>query len=194
MMSTNDTDRSPATYADRMETWKSVTKSTLYLKRIGEFGKHEKEKILPGRVFKLLPSERRLNQTDCAKKEYDPFTNGMLQVIELVEGEHDNEALLGNPNIVEDDDVSKIFALEGEKFELRLARITAKATLQRLLEAAESEEIAASVPQLRMVRERLEEVDPGIRHVRAAIDADLREGKSGPPVNEDHFVPVSLSN
>lgn len=184
--------RSPLAVANQFESWKSVTRSKISITRIGEFGKPYAQSVPAGTTFTILPRERRLNQQECTRAKFDVFTNGMLSAVELVVGEPDNEALEGNPNIIEKDDIRKILKLKGERFADRISRITAPATLQRLHEAAQADD--ATVGQLRMVRERLDEVNVPVGHVKPSIDAAMREGKPGPKRDKvDLFEPAELS-
>lgn len=147
-----------------------------------------------GTTFTIFPRERRMNQTECVVPKLDVFTNGMLAAIELVAGEHDNDSLVNNPNILERDNVDKIFRLKGRKFEQRIAKIDAPATLMRLLEKAEDERTQATVQQLRMVQDRLDAVNIVVGHVRPSIDQAIRDGAEGPSTSEkaELFKPVRL--
>lgn len=184
--------QAPEENANRMERWQSVTKSICIVKRVGEFGKVFSERITPGKVFHILPSERRMNQHECAMPGGDLFSNGMLMPLELVEGEDDNEALLSNPNLVQSADVSRIFKLKGAAFRDRLADVTSVATLRSLKEKAEEPRTQATVSQLRAIEERLGDVDTEVLHIKKSVNEALHRGEPGPSGESDEFKPIRL--
>lgn len=184
--------QAPEENANRMEQWRSVTKSVCIVKRIGEFGKVFSERIPPDKVFHILPSERRMNQHECRVKGGDVFTNGMLMPVFLVEGEEDNDELLANPNLVQSDDTDRIFKLNGSAFKARLAEISSVATLRVLLEQAELPRMKATVTQLRAIQSRLGELDTEVLHIKPSVNEALLRGEQGPSGESEDFKPIRL--
>jgi hypothetical protein len=135
-----------------IETWSNTSPSLVHLIKIGEYGKRETELVYGGRLFSLTPQERRLNQSSCFDAKNDPFTNGTFKPIALVEDEPDTERLRSNPNVLDDDGVTEIFALTGEAFSQRLIAITNPTAVNRLIEAAKQPTTGASVGQLETLK------------------------------------------
>lgn len=178
----------------RFETWKSVTRSKVRIKRIGEFGRIYSESILAGARFTITPEERRLNQVETSKKEYDVFSNGMLQPLSLFEDDPDFDVLMESPNHLPEEDPSKIFRLHGDKFRQRVQAITSVATVRRLLELADDERTKATVAQHRVIEEHLASIDVDIVHIKTQVEEKLQKGEPGPTGDEDTFKPIRLSS
>lgn len=172
-----ETERARNEFKDSgLEAWVNVTPSRVQLWRIGDFGVEKPELIGPDRVIHMTPAERRLNENKVARPEYNPFTNGKLKPLHLIEGDRDYERLTNNPNILTDQEVERIFKLKGEAFRNRIALIGSLPALERLLALALEPASQAYVYQLQMVERRLAEVHPqeyeetesvGPEHVRS---------------------------
>lgn len=137
-----------------IETWQNVTAGTIYLTRLGEYGKRISELVYGGRVFSITPQERRLNQSACATEALDMFRNGTLQPKSLLDDEPDTPLLRENPNILDDKEIARVFRLRGEVFAQRIATITNSATIARLLELAREPRLNATVQQFELLRRR----------------------------------------
>jgi hypothetical protein len=137
-----------------IEVWQNTTPGTVYITRIGEYGKRLSELIYGGRVFSITPQERRLNQNACARPGFDMFTNGTLQPMTLLDGEPDTPRLRQNPNMVDEKEIPKLFRLRGEAFAERINTITNTATISRLLELARDARYNVTVQQFEMLRRR----------------------------------------
>jgi hypothetical protein len=90
-----------------VEVWRNATAGLVYINRIGEYGRKFSELIQPGRAFQVTPTERRLNQNSVALAEFDVFTNGTLEPVDLIDDEPDTEKLRNNPNLITDKDVRR---------------------------------------------------------------------------------------
>lgn len=137
-----------------IETWRNTTAGTVYITRIGEYGKRVSELIYGGRVFSITPQERRLNQNACATPTLDMFTNGTLEAVSLIDGEPDTPRLRNNPNMLDEKEIPRLFKLRGENFSERIATITNPATIARLVELAREPRMNATVAQFEMLRRR----------------------------------------
>jgi hypothetical protein len=137
-----------------LETWVNTTDGVVYLTRIGEYGKKETELIYGRRSFTITPQERRLNQNACAIPAQDFFTNGTLQPKNLLDDEFDTPRLRENPNMINENEIPKIFRLRGEAFSQRLDTITNPATIARLIELAREPRYNATVHQFEMIKRR----------------------------------------
>jgi hypothetical protein len=137
-----------------VEVWRNATAGLVYINRIGEYGRKFSELIQPGRAFQVTPTERRLNQNSVALAEFDVFTNGTLEPVDLIDDEPDTEKLRNNPNLITDKDVRLMFRLKGEMFRQRIEEITNVASVNRLLEAARDENFEASLAQFEVLKMR----------------------------------------
>jgi hypothetical protein len=137
-----------------IETWKNSTAGTVYITRIGEYGKRISELIYGGRVFSITPQERRLNQNSCATPQLDMFSNGTLEAVSLLDDEPDTPKLRNNPNMLDEKEIPRLFRLRGEGFSERISTITNTATIARLLELARDPRMNATVQQFETLRRR----------------------------------------
>jgi hypothetical protein len=134
--------------------WKNRSAGLVALQRLGDYGRTRTELVHGGRVFHITPQERRMNQNQVAVEALDPFTNGMLGPIHLVDGEVDTELLRANPNTFEDSDIQKLFKIKGEAFAARLEEVTSLAALDRFVELAREPRFGVTVHQYEMVKAR----------------------------------------
>lgn len=130
-----------------VETWRNTLAGKVVVNRIGEYGRMVASVVHGGRTFQITPQERRMNQSGIATPEQDPFTNGTLAPVELVDGEPDTEALRANPNALSEEDLPKLFQLKGAEFVERIAQITNHAPLARLVELARDPRYDATLSQ-----------------------------------------------
>lgn len=143
------------------ETWKNVTAGTVILKKIDRNGNLIDEVIPGGRVLHVTPTERRLNQEQCATDALDFFMNGILTPVRLIESAEDVEALRENPNHMSEPDMMELFKTKGLKaFQERIDQVTNPITLGRMVEIAKAEEVNATVRQVQILEARLEDVSP----------------------------------
>lgn len=142
------------------ETWKSNIEGTLFVKRFDRRGDEVDERVDAGREIRLLPEERRLNQEIAATASLDPFQNGMLVPLKLVETAEDYEDLRGYPNHLTEDDMRGLLADRKDLDGLRegIQTVSNPTTLVRFLAIAEEEDVDASMRQVAVLRERLAEV------------------------------------
>lgn len=154
-----------------IETWKNTIAGTVYITRIGDYGKRITELIYSGRVFSITPQERRLNQNACSSSALDMFTNGTLQAVTLLDDEPDTPKLRNNPNMVDEREIPRLFKLRGEHFSERIANISNPATIARLLDLARDPRLNATVQQFENLR----------RRERALAGETEDEGPAKPP-------------
>ncbi len=116
----------------------------------------EKAELVPaGKTVTLTPAERRLNENKVSREAYNPFTNGQLRPMFLLEDDPDYERLMGNPNVLTDQEIKKIFRLGGERFYDRIEQIDHPTVLEKLRELAEDPRTKATVHQMQMITSRI---------------------------------------
>lgn len=142
-----------------LEVWKNNVPGIVAINRLGEYGRVRVELVNGGRVFHITPGERRMNQTQCARADLDIFTNGTLQPVALLDDEPDTPALRENPNVLDDQDIERIFRLKGEAFAQRLDQVTNAGVLARLADLAREPRIRATVQQYELVKARQHAVE-----------------------------------
>lgn len=161
------------------ETWESSIDGLIWLKKFDRRGDIIEERVKPHGKVLLTPEERRYNQEMIVEVANDPFQNGMLIPINLVETADDYEELRGNPNHLTEQDMRALLDnpkdLDG--LEVSVANVSNPTTLQRLLAVAESEEVDATVKQVKIIRQRLAEiaVEPSYTEVETVIAPGGRE-------------------
>lgn len=141
------------------ETWKNVTAGTVVLRKIDRNGELIHEVITGGRTFHVTPTERRLNQEQCASDELDSFQNGILTPLRLIEAAEDVEAIRDNPNHMSEDDMADLFKSKGLKaFQDKVESVTNPIALTRMVEIAKAEEVNATVRQVQILEARLADI------------------------------------
>lgn len=142
------------------ETWKSAIAGVIVVKRFDRKGDILDEAIHSGKSIMLTPEERRLNQEIAAEPGLDPFQNGMLIPVKLLESADDYEDLKGNPNHLSEPEMRALLANPKafDKLKGTLGSLSNPVTLQRLLAIAEEPDVDATVRQIRAINERIGEV------------------------------------
>lgn len=152
------------------ETWENVSGSQVYLKTYNFRGEDKTLHIRPGQRGSLTAGERQINQDAIPNNLNDPFTNGMLIRVDagvklISDGEE--EAAVLSPNAIDDDELRKMFSWKGtKKFKERLEEMTSIYPVKRLARLAEDEEVGASLAQVRLIEERISELDDTPKSVR----------------------------
>jgi hypothetical protein len=142
------------------ETWESAIKGTIGIKKFDRRGDLATEIVRGGRKVHLTPDERRYNSERAASSGQDPFANGMLVPVTLLDSSEDAEAIAANPNVLSADDLQNLFELQWKKFDQELVKITNVSALTRLMEMAVDAD--ATVRQMQSIKQRISQVDPSI--------------------------------
>lgn len=142
---------------DGYESWRNESLSTVALKRGGEKGV-ESFLVEGHRVFHIRPDDRRLNQMEVAAVENDPFSNGLLSNLLVIETDRDAQAIKANPNQLSESDMVDLYKLSFRDFEARLASLSNLVTLTRIL--AVGREGNVGVKKIEAVEARIVAVDP----------------------------------
>lgn len=131
---------------------------TIVLRRFdhrGELNKHEV--VAGGRQFHITPEERRLNQEMVAEDNADPFADGTLVPVRLLDDSADaRELAASNPNLMSESDMKELVAGHHKTFESKIGEITNTTTLRRLLEIARNED--ASVGKVERLMARIDQL------------------------------------
>lgn len=141
-----------------LETWENTGNSRIFLKKYSHSGDLRNEMLGGRRKVVLTPAERRINQELAASKQQDPFSNGMLAPVRLVETAEDLEEIHSNPNLMSETDMRDLLKGHFKKLESRLAEVDSEAMLNRLLEIAEAEDV--TVGKVEAIKARLADFKP----------------------------------
>jgi len=142
------------------ETWESAIKGTIGVKKFDRRGDLATEIVRGGRLLHLTPDERRYNTERAATPGQDPFSNGMLVPVTLLDDSEDAAMIAANPNVLSADDLEALFSLHWKKFDGELSHITNVSALTRLMEMATDAD--ATVRQMNSIKSRIAAVDPSI--------------------------------
>lgn len=170
-----------------IEVWRNASRGKVVIKHIGEFGKPYSEIVQGGATFQITKPGRRYNQNAAATAKQDIFTNGRLQPVELDPDDPDTASLLENPNHVQEDDISRIFKLKGERLVQRLEQISSVSTMRRLLDLAEEDATQALHSQWRAIHNRLVDLDHDLQHISPKVQAMIENGQD--PMIEGDGMP-----
>lgn len=147
-----------------METWTNQTASRVWVKKFGADGRLRDEIVAGDRPVHLTRQERQINQEMAANEELDIFKNGTMQAtdatMKLLDGTEDAKEIAENPNHLSDSDIKSLVKSHHKTLEGRLKEIRNPVALQRLLEAARTED--ASISTVERIRARLAEVAPSL--------------------------------
>lgn len=175
-----------------LEQWKHTGRGKLIIRRIGQFGAQHSSRVQGGQTFHVTPQERRLNQQMVTRPEYDPFTNGMCEAIVLDPTDPDYETLTSNPNVIREEDITRVFRLKGERFAERLGRISSANTIRHLIDLAEAPDSEVTVPQYKRLQNRLAELDVELQHISPTIQDALARGEDPDVDGSSTPKPVQL--
>ena len=162
----------------KVETWKNNARGGTTVLKFDRFGQERGERIVPGGTTSITPDERRLNHDRSSSAELDPFLNGRLSPVRLIDSEPDTEMLKVNPNSLSETEVRALFDMTPEELMVRLERVTNPIVLlEKALSVAE--EVDARASQVKAVEARLDAVKEKPKRVRTAEDVaeDARRGR-----------------
>lgn len=142
------------------ERWQSTIDGVIWIHKFDRNGKEIEEQVKGGGAIRLLPEERQMNQEMCAEASLDPFLNGHLIPLKLVDTADDYEELKGNPNHITEEDMRGLLKNPKAITALKdgVAKVSNPSTLQRLLAIANDPDSDATVKQVKVIEARLSEV------------------------------------
>lgn len=153
------------------ETWRSNIPGTIVVQKYDRRGDIVEEIILGGRSFQISTEERLFNQDLAATEGQDPFRNGMMQPLRLLDGTEDKAEIASNPNLLSESDMQLMFKAHFKTFESKVKSITNVTTLTRLRDVAN--EVDATIKQLEVIDSRLKETQ--------GVTVKVNETVSSPP-------------
>jgi hypothetical protein len=146
----------PPEIATDVEQWQSTVLGDTYVKRLDAFGNVSSQRVTAKKIFSVTPLERRLHQQGCVSADLDPYLNGRLQPVKLIDSEPDTAVLQAMPNALSETAMKALFHSQLPTFTTKVQAITNTATLERLKEVAQS--IDAKFSQVAVIDARLDVV------------------------------------
>lgn len=141
-----------------LEKWKNASASGHVLKR--RFDDGWKDETVRGHAeFMLTESERVYNQSRITNRDYDPFTNGRFEPVQLIEDAEGVDAIRDSPNVISASEVERlVHEVPSDVLADRLNGFTAPEVVRRLFN--EAVDNGASDGRVRLIEARLVEIDP----------------------------------
>ena len=158
----------PPVYATDLETWKNQARGGTGIMKYDRYGNPVGERVPPGGTTTVTPRERRLNHDRSVSDELDPFKNGRLVAIRLLDSEPDTIALKANPNGMSDTEIDKLFEMSTQEMSDRLDSVSNPLVLERA--KAKAEEKDATLRQVKVIDDHLDKLTPKARKVRTLKD------------------------
>lgn len=166
------------------ERWKSSIEGVISVRRFDTRGVLRHVVVDAGKVIELTPEERRINEEEVADQALNPFRNGMLTPVSLVDEEFDNDDIASNPQNISAVEIEELFDTKKtpwQTFGRRVGEIDNPYTLKRLMDYAKVNDV--TVKQMNVVTERLKEVAPPgfveVETIQVGDDATLAGSPAG---------------
>lgn len=142
---------------EEVEAWKNNGKGHVVVKKRGEYGTEIEERVQGGKLLQITRQDRRLNQEAAASPELDPFENGMLAPVRLVDSQ-DIKSLGEKPNLISESRMHELVHADAADFAKVLSGMTNEVVVARLLEVAREENV--SIQRVEAIQSRYEDVQP----------------------------------
>jgi hypothetical protein len=154
---------------DTMELWENATLASTVVRKIGADGRMREERVDGGRKLHITPQDRRTNQEIVAEEENDPFMNGMLVPVRLINDE-DKAEFASNPNVMDEDEMKKLVKGHAGSFATRLGEVTNVILVKRWITVAQ--EADAPYKRVQALEGRLAQLKPSSAVSSAGKSAD----------------------
>lgn len=142
------------------EAWQNTSRGSVYVKKYGARGEETTVRVLGGQVVTLSPEERKLTTMAIPpkNKHLNVFENGVLIPLQLVDSAEDYEEIASNPNLLGDSDIREALREKTPTLKKTLAEISNVNLVRRFQELAAEEEDKMTMPKIRAIEARLEEL------------------------------------
>lgn len=143
-----------------LETWENVTAARFVIKKFGAKGDLLDEMIGGKKRFHLSTQERHINMELAANDELDPFSNGSLAPVRLLDSTDDAEQIASNPNLMSEDEMVGLLKGNVNTLKKRVNEVRNPALLGRLKELAVEHDV--TVGKVSAIDVRLQDVAPSL--------------------------------
>lgn len=142
----------------KFEVWQSAVRGKVYVSRIDRRGEIIGECVTGGAVLHITPDERRFNSEQAAREKNDPFRNGALVPVKLIEEADDVIEIQNNPNHLGESAMRNLLKDRRAYKQLQdqIDQVDNALTLTRWIQIAHEED--ASVKQVERLEARLEAI------------------------------------
>lgn len=130
--------------APEFEVWENATQSNLVIRKRGEYGVEQEERVTGRKRLEITARDRRMNEDRIANPRNNPFRNGTLVPLVLTAESHDAEELVNNPNLMTEEEMKALVGAPDKRFNERLKTIDNATVLQRLLAVAGEQDVRLS--------------------------------------------------
>lgn len=154
------------------EAWQNTSRGSVYVKKYGARGEETTVRVLGGQVVTLSPEERKLTTMAIPpkNKHLNVFENGVLVPLQLVDSAEDYEEIASNPNLLGDSDIREALREKTPTLKKILAEISNVNLVRRFQELAAEEEDKMTMPKIRAIEARLEELTaPEVKKVESEL-------------------------
>lgn len=144
------------------ETWKGATKSTVVLKKFDTRGNLIDVPVRGNKTVHLSPEERAVNEELVADEKYNPFRNGLLTPVVMLEGnEEEAEEFASTPATRADSELLEVFDYNWKAYDKFLDETDNEILLNRLLDLAKQNDDKVTNRQLQRLEDRVAQVRGG---------------------------------
>lgn len=123
-----------------IETWENVSPGTNYVIRENRRGDEEYVEVAGYRSFKLSTYDRMLTEDKINDVQDNPFKNGAFRPVTVPA----DVTIESNPNAMSASDIARLFGASDAAWGEWMGVINSPATLQRMLDLADSGEVELS--------------------------------------------------
>ena len=167
----------PPEMAVNVEVWQSAVLGETYVKRVDQHGNVTSQRVQGHGTVSVTPYERRIHESAVADQTLNPYRNGRLTPVRLLDEEPDTASLQANPNAMSETAMKALFNSQIRTFTNKVGDVTNPITLRRLREVAD--EVDAKASQIKVIEARMEASAPsGFTKVR--VNSDLEGGRGTP--------------
>lgn len=172
---------------DAPEIWKNETRGPVGVRKNDPRnpGGTKVELVRPGGQVIISAEERRFTEEMVRLPVNNPFRNGRLLLVSGADDDPELQAIKADPNSIGREDIDKqLFEGNLKAMQSKLAKIDSIATLQRILDVADTE--GASTRRVQAIRDRIAEVG-GTTNLPNAGDGPTMAGAT--PSGREAFYP-----
>lgn len=169
-----------------VETWKNASAGKVWVWVHDRTGKRTDRHLTSGSKIQITPLDRQLNQEMAANAELDPFRNGILVPVRLVETAEDFADIEGNPNHITEDEVVELFNAPWKTFDKRVGEISNLSTINRMVALAQGDETnAAGEPLVEATMRQVKVLQARLDALASPAEAQFAGPKAGAPESTD---------
>jgi hypothetical protein len=169
-----------------VEIWENPTNSLVVTVKTDHLGQETRVQTRGGKQLHITPGDRALNEERIHDDKQNPFKNGFLAPVKLLDDD-DPDAAAENPNHLTEDGLQELLSAPARDFAERLGKITSEPLLRRLRTLARDGDVRPKRQEA--IQFRLDQVTPAKKIQNDRADAEV-PSKSGREERIGRAVPV----